>query len=343
MLYIRVLIISFAIHLILAIAISFVPDSKLTRPKMKQQMYVDLLETPELQRRPKQPAQDDKTFVRSAPAPEALLTQENKRKRFASEDEQNVIEETKAQANGMTVNRTAEASQLVKPQKPVKESRQDRKLARDQMDFTPTSPLDRIKKEIMEDNGPNGVRVGGMAKATENEKAEPQPRRSRASQESRPLAMPSFNGFARGISTLGNDLPNDIKIGNFTALNTDRHLYYSFYSRMEDMIRNRWETYVRAALYEFQAGAPKIAAKDRWVTRLEVILDPQGNFERALMAEGSGVRSFDSAPVQAFRDAAKFPNPPPEMVKEDGKIHIYYAFTIDVVPRYATRGPGSDD
>jgi TonB family protein len=337
MLYIRVLIISFAIHCLLAVLVSFVPDSQITRPNLKRQSYVDLLESPELQRRPKQAAANEQTFVRSAPAPEKLLTQENKRKRFASEEEQNVIEETKAQANGLTANRAPEASQ--KAERRRQTAQREPMTAREKMDFTPTSPLERIKKEIMEDEGPNGIRVGGV---TKSEAKRTDRRIEGRAQDNQPMQMPSFNGYARGISTLGQDLPNDIKIGSFTALNTDRHLFYSFYARMEEAIRNRWESYVRAALYEFQAGAPKVAAKDRWVTRLEVILDSKGNFEKAMMSEGSGVRSFDAAPVQAFREAAKFPNPPPEMVKEDGKIHIFYAFTIDMIPRYATRGAGDE-
>ena len=327
--FIRILAVSLAIHLLLAELVSFVPPTDLRRPISKQPMYVDLLEAPDLRRRPKQPPLNEKTFVRSAPAPESLLTKEKREKRFASEDEQTVLEEQKAQASGMTENRSSDSMQTRRER-----SRNTAQQSRpNDFDFTPSSALDRAKEELKSDGLENGdIRVGGADRARKEQLQE---------SSDRPVSFPSFNGFARGISTLGSDLPDDIKYGNFTALNTDRHLYYSFYSRMEDAIRHRWETYVRAAIYEFQNGNRKIAPKDRFTTKLEVILDDRGRFERAIMAESSGVRSFDSAPVQAFRDAEKFPNPPKEMIKDDGRIHIYYAFTIDVAPRYANRGPAS--
>ena len=327
----RIFGVSLAIHLLLAELISFVPKSELARPKMKQPTYVDLLESPELRRRPKQPPLNEKTFVRSAPAPEQLLTKEKREKRFASEDEQTVIEEQKAQASGMTENRSSQSLQT-RREKSQNTAQQDRPK---DIDFAPTSALDRAKEEMRSEGLADGdIRVGGTNRGEKKRQAEG---------ANRPLSFPAFNGFSRGISTLGSDLPDDIKYGNFTALNTDRHLYYSFYSRMEEAIRHRWETYVRAAVFEFENGTRRLAMKDRYTTKLEVILDERGNFERAIMSEGSGVRSFDSAPVQAFRDAQKFPNPPREMVKDDGRIHIYYAFTIDVAPRYANRGPASEN
>ena len=351
--YIRVFTISLALHLILALVIYLMPVSLSQRPRMRQTTYVDLLEKPELKRRPHQEPRDTQSFIRSAPAPAELLTKENKPKRFASEDEQNVLEETKAQANGLTVNRNAQGSDGPKSSFALKKTpRKMNAKTASQLDLSPTTPLERLQREVLEDkDGVGGVKAATkQRKPSNSDEVAHQPQTTPQDKTipnkdllpdrpdgSRPLILPGFAGAERGISTIGNDLPDDVKIGSFTALNTDRHLYYSFYSRMEEAIRYRWENYVKAALYEYETGAQKLQPKDKWTTRLEIILEPDGTFERAMMSEGSGVKSFDIAPVQAFREAAKFPNPPHEMVKDDNKIHIYFSFTIDVVPRYATR------
>jgi hypothetical protein len=41
----------------------------------------------------------------------------------------------------------------------------------------------------------------------------------------------------KGFSTVGEDLPKEIKVGSFTALNTDRFLFYSFYAELNFSIK----------------------------------------------------------------------------------------------------------
>ena len=148
--------------------------------------------------------------------------------------------------------------------------------------------------------------------------------------------MPNFGLAERGVSTLGERLPDDIKFGDFTALNTDRHLFYTFYARIEEKVRHRWVTYAKAALYNLPPDATRARAGSDFTTTLEVVLDRAGNFRQAILHDSSGVRSLDNAPVQAFRDARQFPNPPVEMIKDDGTIRVFYAFNVSLVSRYAS-------
>jgi TonB family protein len=321
--YFRVLTLSLALHLLLALAISLLPNRDHDRLNSKQMSYVDLLETPDLPQRPKQLPRDEKPIVRSAPAPEELKTDEKKETRFSSEEEQYVLEEQKARNNGMTANR----SQTAPPKNP----------AQKELNFAPDSALDRAREDLLEGTSDNDIRVGRNddSENPERRDQESSDGKNKAADGSKALILPGFVAAERGLSTLGNELPDDIKFGNFTALNTDRNLYYSFYARMEELIRFRWETYVKAAIFELAHNQQRVTARDKWTTKLEIVLDPSGNFERAILMESSGVRSFDNAPVQAFRDAGLFPNPPQEMVRDDGKIHVYYTFTIDVLPKYA--------
>ena len=344
--YFRALIISLIVHVILAVIIMILPRTSIDRPKLSHPQYVDLLEKPQLPARPHQPPKDDKIFVRSAPAPAELQTKENQPKRFVSEDEQNVLEETRAEKSGLTVNRSASSTSAKskqaqlekKPNSQKPESRKAKEKPFDKIDLNPEPAMARVHREILED-GVNGIRVN---QAKNDDQGSPDAKEGKTGKSgSRPLVVPGYAGLEHGVSTFGNDAPEDVKIGNFTALNTDRQLYYSFYSRIEEAIRHRWATYVRASLYEIETGQVKARIRDRSTTRLEVLLDKNGNFVKAMMTEGSGFQPFDVAPVQAFREAGRFPNPPSEMVKDDGLIHIYYAFTVDIVPKYASGGRGS--
>jgi TonB family protein len=143
--------------------------------------------------------------------------------------------------------------------------------------------------------------------------------------------------FDQGFSTTGEKLPDTIKIGRFTALNTDRYLYYAFYARAEELFRPYWEKYVRAAMFTYQAQH-KTQGNEMWTSRLEILLDSQGRFVKGILRESSGLSSLDLAPVQAFQEAQRIPNPPPEMVKEDGLIHMDYEFTVEMSPQFASGG-----
>lgn len=320
--YFRTLIISIGIHFALVIVLMQINPPQF-RPQ-KQITIVDLLESPEPRRRPKQEAFDTKQFVRSAPAPEELKTDKKREKRFSSEEEQIVLEETQARKSGLTANRSGE------PQKP--KSKTEKKKPQDELDFSPSSILDRkaalLEEETLEPDG--DLHVGGL------KNGRPQPK-TKPSSESRDLILPGFNGAEVGVSTVGEALPEDIKFGDFTALNTDRHLYYTFYARMEEQIRHRWVTYAKAAVYSTLRSS-KLTGNETWETQLEIVLDQKGNFVRAILHDSSGISGLDSAPVQAFRDAQQFPNPPQEMVKEDGTIRLHYTFNVNIIPRYASGG-----
>lgn len=135
-----------------------------------------------------------------------------------------------------------------------------------------------------------------------------------------------------GFSSVGESLPTDVKVGSFTALNTDRYLFYTFYARVEELIRFRWESRVQQAIDNFDRITRMNAGDRDWVTQAEFILDKQGVLKQALIMKSSGVKSFDLAAVNAFKEARIFPNPPQEMVKEDGHIHLIFSFTVRYSP-----------
>jgi TonB family protein len=182
--------------------------------------------------------------------------------------------------------------------------------------------------------------------------------RNRAEQEQRrqkqeSLAHRDFDAFApryqksasgnkniqadKGVSTIGESMPKEITVGSFTALNTDRYLYYSFYARIEELIRFRWESAVREAIDytppdRFQANPSGV-----WRTHVEIWLKSNGEYHSAHIMKESGFRSFDRAAVQAFIQARLFPNPPKEMIEEDGLIRLKYNFHVFHEPKVLGR------
>ena len=131
-----------------------------------------------------------------------------------------------------------------------------------------------------------------------------------------------------GTSKIGESLPQDVQVGSFTALNTDRYLFYSFYARVEELIRYRWESSVQNALSVVPHERLEANIRGRWTTQLEVLLNPKGEFVKVLVMKEAGISHFDQAAVRAFSEARYFPNPPKEMVEEDGLIHLKYSFTV---------------
>lgn len=306
--YFRVFTLSLLIHLAFAIFLSLLPEPPRLVPR--HTTYVELLDKPELPARPHQPPRDEKNFVRNVDVPEKLLSKEKRPARFASAEDRSVIEETRARATDMTANRSNAASGA-----PARQQKLAPKNARAKLDFRPRSALEKVQEDLRK--GGDGDILMARSKKREEKTG-----------TAGDAILPSFGGLEKGISTFGESVPDDVKFGDLTALNTDRHLFYTFYARMEEKIRFRWVTYARAAVYSLGVDPRKSTGRDVWVTKLEVLLDRQGHYQRSILHSSSGIRSLDQAPLQAFRDAGQFPNPPQEMVKDDGLIHIYYSFSV---------------
>jgi len=129
-------------------------------------------------------------------------------------------------------------------------------------------------------------------------------------------------------STIGTALPTEIEIGSFTALNTDKFTYYSFFERIEDKIRYLWESEVRSALTRISGQEISRYPKNIAVSNLEIILTREGNVEKILLLRSCGLPLLDEAPAKAFWGAKNFMNPPAGLIDPDGKIRLRYQFLV---------------
>jgi hypothetical protein len=168
--------------------------------------------------------------------------------------------------------------------------------------------------------------AGGPGQPKSEQKSKPGP--GKVAKKFIPLPNPFGNstpGKQGARSVVGEKIPENVKFGNFNALNTDRYLYYTFFSRIEERIRPRWESNVRDVL---EQANPSRARKHEWLTQVEVLLDKKGNFQRVILHKKSGLEGLDMAAIEAFRLGSPYQNPPLEMVQDDGRIHLYYSISV---------------
>jgi TonB family protein len=285
---------SILVHYILVLTLEKAAPYFETKPERVAE--IEIIETPKAEEKPKN--DPSRQIVRQALAPEKELKEDDEDlARFLSETRQRVRKESQAAVSGMTKNREQGQKQNTPQQKrPPQQARQPAKKSSDQG-----------SQERAKDYDPDNIIARTLR---EN------PR-----------------GYDSAPSTMGDAVPQDVSIGSFTALNTDRYVYYSFFARIEDLVRYRWESRVREAIDGFDRGyVMGVVGQKNWVTGMDIWLTPDGRFHSAHLMKESGIKKFDAAVASAFREAGMFPNPPQEMVEEDGYIHLKYSFSVSFRP-----------
>jgi TonB family protein len=132
-----------------------------------------------------------------------------------------------------------------------------------------------------------------------------------------------------GKASQTDDYIKDVQNGLQTLLSTREFIYYSYYNRIKEALRQHWEPTVREKVkIIYRQGRNIASAKDR-VTQVLVTLDANGELIKVEVLTQSGVMDLDNAAVEAFRNAAPFPNPPKGMVESDGTIKIRWDFVLE--------------
>lgn len=297
---------SFLLHALSLWCLNLIPAT-VFMPEDAVDHFVEFVEPEDA--KPIQDREKEKLIVRKHSVPAEMLRPDDPEvKRFSSDKRQTVLEETRASESGLTQNRA------------------DTFVNRDQLGAIIPEKFGLAKKRgthtfTSDDGADSDIAVSSREGDGRNQ------------QRSLPLPSLTRFGLEAGRSTFGNSAPN-VRIGEMTALNTDQLLYYSYYERMQEMIYNPWVKYVKAVLYSY-AQKNASTGDEVWLTHLEIILDKQGNFVKALVHQGSGLQGLDLAAVHAFKEAKQIPHPPQEMVQDDGTIRIQYAFEVYASPRYA--------
>ncbi|HEX7675270.1 MAG TPA: TonB family protein [Bdellovibrio sp.] len=283
---------SFLIHLLFLTGVYVI--APLMETKKPETIEVTLAPPPPPELTKKEKKENEKQIVRQALVPEQMkVPEDDTLARFLSEQKQRVKQESQASQNGMTENRSNKSTQIAKKVPPQQAQK----------------PRQKEEQKPAETKDKDGYRTVDISKD-----------------------LQEMNQLNDGRSSIGEALPTDVKVGSLTALNTDRYLFYTFYARIEELLRYRWETRVMQSIEGFDRITATNAGNHNWVTEVEFLLDSRGFLQKVIVMKESGMKSFDAAAVNALKDARVFPNPPREMIKEDGLIHIKYGFLVNYVP-----------
>ncbi len=134
-----------------------------------------------------------------------------------------------------------------------------------------------------------------------------------------------------GETAKSNDYVKDVDQGLETMLNTREFKYYSYYNRIRRQLAQHWERKVREKLTKiYKEGRSPAAANQDRITKLMIVLNDQGTLVRVQVLSDSGVSDLDDAAIEAFRQAAPFPNPPKGIVEQDGTVKIRWDFVLEV-------------
>lgn len=140
----------------------------------------------------------------------------------------------------------------------------------------------------------------------------------------RVLALREFMDFGRSPHALSKDIP----FGNQTILNTDKVRYASFVNRIADEIYHPWVEAAERVARDYLTGRRKIEA-NLYITRLRITLDEEGAIQGIQVLDSSGILELDEAPKKAFWEMEPFPNPPDQLVENDGFVRLTYEFQFE--------------
>jgi TonB family protein len=128
-------------------------------------------------------------------------------------------------------------------------------------------------------------------------------------------------------------LPDGLKVGNMTALNTDQFVYYSFFERARDRVYVRWVKEIANSVRLYAEKRNKSLPPKRYTTTLQIILDRDGNYENSIIQVSSGEDIIDEALPYAFKMARQIPHPPDGLIDREGRVRLDYRVTLDYRPQ----------
>jgi TonB family protein len=289
------IVLSLLIHLFLVWSAKFAPLI-VSRLEGQKPIEVEIIDNKE----PPQNETKNRQVVTEAPAPKEDLTEDYEdTQAYLSAMRQRVKKQYQAAVSGATANRSAAPSE--------KEDQSPRQS-------TPANKTPQPKSQTH--FGKNGTLDAFTPKY-----------------RTMPQQAQNSSHMARGLSTVGEALPKDIDIGSFTALNTDQYTFYTFFARINEMIRFRWEESVRQSIDQTPSDHMLYNPSGVWTTHLEIHLNSKGEVQSTHLLKSSGFRGFDQAAIQAFVEARVFHNPPTEMIDSDGLIRLQYAFQVRYEPK----------
>ncbi len=130
------------------------------------------------------------------------------------------------------------------------------------------------------------------------------------------------------LATTNDNLKN-IENEFLTRLNTREYKYFGYYNRIKTQLNQWWVPQVQQRFSKMVRQGRMIASEESKVTKLVIVLSDQGQLVKVQVLAESGVRDLDEAAIEAFRQAAPFPNPPKGMIESDGTVKIRWDCVVE--------------
>ena len=246
---------------------------------------------------PQNKTRPSQQVIRQNQVPDNMLTKEEQdRLRFFSDKTQRVKEELKARLSGLTQNRSNN------PNSPQKEQ-------------APQQAVKNIPK-------PKELDTNGFEKFLPQREMTP--------------ARQAVKNQERGFSTLSEDLPNEIHVGDITAVDTDHYLFYSYFSRAQELLWNEWAPMIQSVLSN-PPPSIKSGSQNRFTTVLEAWFYPDGKLHSVHLLKPAGAPELDYIASTSFKRVGIIPNPPREKIDPDGIIRFKWSLSVEYNPKVLVR------
>jgi TonB family protein len=140
--------------------------------------------------------------------------------------------------------------------------------------------------------------------------------------------LPSEQQLARAIggSSTQDALPN-VDDGEDTALNAKKWRFASFMNRVKRQVAEHWHPQEE---YQQRDPTGEIYGHKNRYTFLRIQLKPDGRLSNVAIEQPSGLDFLDDTTIEAFKEAAPFPNPPHQMIESNGLINFGFGFLFDL-------------
>ncbi|MEZ0390665.1 MAG: energy transducer TonB [Pseudobdellovibrionaceae bacterium] len=301
----KTLIVSLLLHLLLMLTTTYLPA--LFKPQKSEIIEISYQEAPlppepklvQFPEEKKQVVDQDERAINDEIDPKA---------KFLSANNQVVKKQTVASELGDFKNKKDKVSAQGEGGKPL--TAEDLKP---KLDFSKMVEKKRHEEEVLEKTLDENALKMAEAQKQQPEKQAP--------------ALKPGTGGAEASQT--QDYLKDVDKGMETLLSTREFVYYSFYARIRRQLNQHWGGKVREKMMKIVKEGRTIASADDKITKLLITLNRKGHLVKVQVLSDSGIRDLDEAAIEAFKEAAPFPNPPDGIVETDGTIKIRWDFILE--------------
>ncbi len=136
--------------------------------------------------------------------------------------------------------------------------------------------------------------------------------------------VPASHSTSALAGAPNNDLLDEER-GTSVNLNTNEFLFANYLNRIRRLVNFYWQQNLD------NLPSSTMITKSQYETEVDVVLSAHGALARVTITEESGSPAIDHCVVDAFEMAGPFPNPPEQLVSEDGQVYLPdFGFVVQV-------------